>query len=69
MRWDCKYHVVIVPKYRKRVFYGKQRKQIGEIIRELCRQKEVELMESNAASNHIHMLLSIPPKLRRLVPS
>ena len=62
VRWDCKYHVVIVPKYRKKVFFGKQRKRIGEIIRELCRQKEVKLVEGNAASNHVHMLLSIPPK-------
>ena len=62
VRWDCKYHVVIVPKYRKKVFFGKQRRRIGEIIRELCRQKGVELVEGNAASDHIHMLLSVPPK-------
>ena len=62
MRWDCKYYIVIVPKYRKRVFYGKQRRRIGEILRELCRQKDVELVEGNAANDHIHMLLSVPPK-------
>ena len=62
MTWDCKYHVVIVPKYRRKVFYGKQRKRIGEILRELCRQKGVELVEGNAAVDHIHMLLSVPPK-------
>ena len=60
--WDCKYHVVIVPKYRKKVFYGKLRKRIGQILRELCRQKDVELIEGNAASDHIHMVLSVPPK-------
>lgn len=60
--WDCKYHVVIVPKYRRKVFYGKQRRRIGEILRELCRQKDVELVEGNAAIDHIHMLLSVPPK-------
>jgi len=60
--WDCKYHVVIVPKYRQKVFYGKFRRQVGEVIRELCRQKEVELIEGNAAPDHIHMLLSVPPK-------
>jgi len=60
--WDCKYHVVIVPKYRQKLFYGKFRRQVGEIIRELCRQKEVELIEGNAAPDHIHMLLSVPPK-------
>ena len=62
VRWDCKYHIVFVPKYRKKVFFGKQRKRIGEILRELCRQKDVELVEGNAAGDHIHMLLSVPPK-------
>ena len=62
VRWDCKYHVVILPKYRQKVFYGKFRRQVGEILRELCRQKEVELIEGNAAPDHIHMLLSVPPK-------
>jgi putative transposase len=54
VRWECKYHVVIVPKYRKKVLYGGMRKQVGEILRELCRQK---------LSDHIHMCLSVPPKL------
>ena len=60
--WECKYHVVIVPKYRKKQFYGKQRRQIGKLLRELCRQKGITLIEGNAASDHIHMLLSVPPK-------
>ena len=62
VRWDCKYHVVILPKYRQKVFYGKFRRQVGEILRELCRQKEVELIEGNAVPDHVHMLLSVPPK-------
>ena len=60
--WECKYHVVIVPKYRKKEFFGKRRGQVGEILRQLCRQKDIELIEGNAAVDHIHMLLSIPPK-------
>jgi putative transposase len=62
VRWDCKYHVVIVPKYRKKVLYGRLRRQIGAILRELCRQRGVELVEGNAMPDHIHMCLSIPPK-------
>ena len=60
--WDCKYHVVILPKYRQKMFYGKFRRQVGDILRELCRQKEVVMIEGNAAPDHIHMLLSVPPK-------
>ena len=60
--WECKYHVVIVPKYRRKEFFGKRRGQVGEILRQLCRQKDIELIEGNAAVNHIHMLLSIAPK-------
>jgi putative transposase len=63
VRWECKYHVVIVPKYRKKVLYGAIRKQVGEIIRELCRQKGVKLLEGHLLSDHIHMCLSVPPKL------
>ena len=62
VKWDCKYHVVILPKYRKKVLFGKLRKQIGAILRDLCRQKEVELVEGKAMPDHIHMLLKIPPK-------
>ena len=62
MKWDCKYHVVIVPKYRQRVFFGKRRKQIGDVLRDLCRQKGIGLEKGNAQPDHIHMLLSIPPK-------
>ena len=60
--WDCKYHAVIVPKYRRKVLYGPVRVQIGKIIRELAKQKEVEVLEGNACSDHMHMVLKIPPK-------
>ena len=62
VRWDCKYHVIIISKYRKRVIYGEIRKKIGSIIRELCRQKGIEIHEGHAMPDHIHFLLSIPPK-------
>lgn len=61
-KWDCKYHVVFVPKYRKKVFFGKMRTRIGKILRELCEQKGVELLEGHAMPDHIHLCLSIPPK-------
>jgi putative transposase len=60
--WDCKYHVVIVPKYRKKVLFGPVRVQIGKIIRELAQQKEIEVLEGNACPDHMHMVLRIPPK-------
>lgn len=62
VRWKCKYHVVITPKYRKKVFYGRMRRQIGEIIREFCRQRGIELLEGHAVGDHIHLVLSIPAK-------
>ncbi|SJZ80808.1 putative transposase, partial [Trichlorobacter thiogenes] len=62
VKWECKYHVVIVPKYRKKVLYGRLRGEVGKIIRQLCRQKEVELIEGHAMPDHIHLVLSIPPK-------
>ena len=62
VRWECKYHVVIIPKYRKKVFYGKSRDRIGEILRDLCKQRGIELIEGHARTDHIHMCLSIPPK-------
>ena len=62
VKWECKYHVVILPKYRKKRNFKENRRKIGKIIRELCRQKGIEMLEGNAASDHIHMLLSVPPK-------
>ena len=62
VRWDCKYHIVIVPKYRQRVLYGKTKQRIGEILRDLCRHRGVKILEGHAMSDHVHMCLSIPPK-------
>ena len=62
VRWECKYHVVIIPKYRRKVLYGRLRREIGPILRELCRQRGVELLEGHTMPDHIHMCLSIPPK-------
>jgi len=62
VRWDCKYHVVIVPKYRKKVIYGKWKHQVGPILRQLCQQRGVELLEGHAMPDHIHMCLPVPPK-------
>jgi putative transposase len=62
VRWDCTYHVVIVPKYRRKALYGKLQKQVGRILRELCQQRGVELVEGTAKPDHIHMCLRIPPK-------
>ena len=62
VKWDCKYHVVIVPKCGMRKFYGSLRVEIGKILHELCRQKEIELVKGNALPDHIHLLLSVPPK-------
>ena len=62
VRWDCKYHVVIVPKYRKKVIYGKLRRQVGPILRRLCQQRGITLLEGHAMPDHIHMCLSVAPK-------
>ena len=60
-KYRCQYHVVFAPKYRRKVIYGKLRKDIGEILRKLCEQKNVEIIEAEACVDHIHMLVSIPP--------
>ena len=62
VKWDCKYHALIVPKYRQKKFFGNRRGRIGEILRQLCRQKSIELLEGHAMPDHIHLLLSVPPK-------
>ena len=61
-KWRCLYHVVFAPKYRRMVIYGQIKKDIGQILRKLCEQKGVEIIEAEACPDHIHMLLSIPPK-------
>ena len=62
VRWDCKYHVVIVPKYRKKPLYGKFRRKVGAILRDLCGQKGVELLEGKLRRDHVHMCLKVAPK-------
>ena len=60
--WDCKYHVVFAPKFRRKAFYGSRRLEIGVILRELCKWKGIEIMEAEVCIDHIHMLIRIPPK-------
>ena len=62
-RWDCKYHVVFIPKKRKKVIYGSLRNYLGEILHELTKQKGIEIVEGHLMRDHVHMCLSIPPKL------
>ena len=62
-KWNCKYHIVVAPKYRRKVFYEEKRLEIGAILRELCRWKGVEIIEAEVCPDHIHMLISIPPKM------
>jgi putative transposase len=61
-KWECKYHVVFIPKYRRKVLYGQLRSYLGEVFRELARQKESRIEEGHLQADHVHMLLSIPPK-------
>ena len=62
-KWNCKYHIVFIPKYRRKEIYGKIRTDIGQIIRQLCAYKDVEIIEAHAMPDHIHMLVRIPPKI------
>ena len=62
-KWNCKYHIVFAPKYRRKVFFGQKRFEIGGIIRELCRWKGVELLSAETCPDHIHILVAIPPKM------
>ncbi|QAT50127.1 IS200/IS605 family transposase [Caproiciproducens sp. NJN-50] len=61
--WNCKYHIVFAPKYRRKAAYGNMRAEIGKILRELCNWKQVEIMEAEVCPDHIHMLVKIPPKM------
>ena len=61
-KYNCKYHIVFAPKYRRQVIYGKIKRDIGVMLRKLCQYKGIEIIEAEACSDHIHMLLSIPPK-------
>ena len=60
--WDCKYHVLWIPKYRKKLLYGQLRKHLGEVLRELARRKECVIVEGHLMADHVHMLIAIPPK-------
>ena len=62
-KWNCKYHVVFAPKYRRQIFYGEKKRAISEILRKLCEWKEVNIIEAECCPDHIHMLLEIPPKM------
>ena len=61
--WNCKYHIVFAPKYRRKEIYGRLKKDIGDILRKLCEAKGVEIIEAEACPDHIHMLVSIPPSM------
>ena len=62
VRWYCRYHIVFTPKYRKKVLFGKKRREVGKILRQLCHQHGVELIEGTVRSDHVHLCVSIPPK-------
>ena len=62
-QWNCKYHIVFAPKFRRQIIYGRIKVSIGRILRELCERKHVEIIEANACRDHIHMLVKIPPKI------
>ena len=61
-KWECKFHVVFIPKHRRKVLYNQLRKHLGDVFRSLARRKECEVLEGHLMSDHVHMLLSIPPK-------
>ena len=62
-RWKCQYHIVFIPKYRRKVLYGKVKADVREILRTLCRYRKVEIIEGAVCVDHVHMCLSIPPKM------
>ena len=61
--WNCKYHIVFAPKYRRKVFYGEKRLEIGSMLRELCNWKRVNIITAEVCPDHVHMLIEIPPKM------
>ena len=61
--WNCKYHIVFAPKYRRKVFYGQKRREIGAILRRLCEFKNINIIEAEVCPGHVHMLVEIPPKI------
>ena len=62
-KWNCKYHIVFAPKYRRKVFYADKRLEIGAILRELCKWKGINIIEAEVCPDQVHMLLEIPPKM------
>ena len=62
-KWNCKYHVVFAPKYRRKMFYEEKRAAVGKILRQLCEWKGVNILEAEVCPDHVHMLLEIPPKM------
>ena len=62
-KWNCKYHIVFAPKYRRKIFFGEKKMEIGQILRELCTWKQVNIIEAEVCPDHIHMLVEIPPKM------
>ena len=60
--WNCKYHIVFAPKFRRKVFYGEKRHEIGKILRSQCEWKKITIVETDVCPDHVHMLLEIPPK-------
>ena len=61
-KWNCKYHIVFAPKFRRQIIYGRLKTKIGKILRTLCERKEIEILEANLCADHVHMLIAIPPK-------
>ena len=61
-KWNCKYHIVFAPKFRRQIIYGRLKTEIGKILRTLCERKEIEILEANLCADHVHMLIAIPPK-------
>lgn len=61
-KWNCKYHIVFAPKYRRQIIYGRLKQDIGSILRDLCNRKGINIIEAECCSDHIHMLVEIPPK-------
>jgi putative transposase len=61
-KWECKYHVIFIPKFRRKVLYGKLRQHLGEVLRALAAQKECRIEEGHLMADHVHMMIAIPPK-------